>query len=80
MTNFLDARGRPRVVVTGIGMIGPLGLSVDESWDNLIHGRSGVGPITQFDASHLPVQIAGEVKGFDPGKYCLLYTSPSPRD
>ncbi len=69
MTNFLDARGRPRVVVTGIGMIGPLGLSVDESWDNLIHGRSGVGPITQFDASHLPVQIAGEVKGFDPGKY-----------
>ncbi|MBK8987906.1 MAG: beta-ketoacyl-ACP synthase II [Chloroflexi bacterium] len=69
MTNFLDARGRPRIVITGLGMIGPLGHTADESWDNLIHGRSGVGPITQFDASHLPVRIAGEVKDFNPGDY-----------
>jgi len=69
MSNYLDAKGRPRIVVTGIGMMSPLGHSADESWDALINGRSGVGPITQFDASHLPVQIAGEVKDFNPRDY-----------
>ena len=69
MSNYLDARGRPRIVVTGIGMMSPLGHSADESWDALINGRSGVARITQFDASHLPVRIAGEVKDFDPKKY-----------
>lgn len=69
MTNYLDARGRPRIVVTGLGMLSPLGNTVEDSWDSLINGRSGVGPITQFDASHLPVQIAGEVKDFKPGDY-----------
>ena len=69
MNNYLDARGRPRIVVTGIGMMSPLGHSADESWDALINGRSGVARITQFDASHLPVQIAGEVKDFDPKDY-----------
>ena len=69
MNNYLDARGRPRIMVTGIGMMSPLGHSADESWDALINGRSGVARITQFDASHLPVQIAGEVKDFDPKDY-----------
>ena len=69
MTSYLDARGRPRIAVTGLGMISPLGHTVDESWDSLVNGRSGVGPITQFDPSHLPVQIAGEVKDFKPGDY-----------
>lgn len=69
MSNYLDARGRPRIVVTGIGMISPLGHSADESWEALINGRSGVTRITQFDASHLPVRIAGEVKEFDPKDY-----------
>ncbi len=69
MSNDVDARGRPRIVVTGMGMVSPLGLTADESWDNLINGRSGVGPITQFDPAHLPVRIAGEVKDFDPRQY-----------
>lgn len=63
---ILDTRGRPRVVVTGMGMISPLGNSVEQSWENLLAGRSGVGPITQFDASTFNCRIAGEVKGFDP--------------
>ena len=55
-----------RVVITGMGALSPLGLSVPELWEGLLAGRSGIGPITQFDASGLPVRIAGEVKGFDP--------------
>ena len=65
----LDTHGRPRVVVTGMGMISPLGLSVEESWDNLLAGQSGIGPITQFDASDFPTRIAGEVKGFNARDY-----------
>lgn len=64
-----DARGRSRVVITGMGMISPLGHSVAESWDSLLSGRSGIGPITQFDASEFPCRIAGEVKDFDPADY-----------
>src|SRR4030042_355690 len=60
---------RPRVVITGTGAITPLGLTVAELWDGLLAGRSGIGRITQFDASQLPCQIAGEVKGFDPAQY-----------
>jgi 3-oxoacyl-[acyl-carrier-protein] synthase II len=63
---------RPRVVITGMGAITPLGLTVAELWDGLLAGRSGVGPITQFDASTLPCRIAGEVKGFEPGNYINL--------
>ena len=59
-----DGRGRPRVVITGMGMLSPLGHSVAESWDNLLAGNSGIGPITQFDASEFPTRIAGEVKDF----------------
>ncbi len=60
---------RPRVVVTGMGAITPLGLNVQDTWQALIEGRSGIGRITQFDASAYPTQITGEVKGFDPGEY-----------
>ncbi len=58
-----------RVVVTGMGAVTPLGLTVAETWAGLVAGRSGVARITQFDASSYPVQIAGEVKGFDPTKF-----------
>jgi 3-oxoacyl-[acyl-carrier-protein] synthase II len=61
---FLDAHGRPRIVVTGIGVISPLGHTMAESWDSLLNGRSGIGPITQFDATEFPCRIAGEVKAF----------------
>jgi 3-oxoacyl-[acyl-carrier-protein] synthase II len=58
-----------RVVVTGLGLVSPVGVGVEESWAALVAGRSGVGPITLFDASTFPTRIAGEVKGFDPSKY-----------
>jgi len=58
-----------RVVVTGLSMITPLGLNLNETWDGLIHGRSGIGPITQFDASTYTARIAGEVKGFNPDDF-----------
>lgn len=52
-------------VVTGIGALTPLGLSVAETWQGLVEGRSGIGPVTSFDASALPVRIGGEIRGFD---------------
>jgi 3-oxoacyl-[acyl-carrier-protein] synthase II len=55
-----------RVVVTGLGLITPLGIGVDASWRGLIEGRSGIRRITQFDASQFPTKIAGEVEGFNP--------------
>jgi 3-oxoacyl-[acyl-carrier-protein] synthase II len=58
-----------RVVITGMGTINPLGLTVGESWQNAISGVSGVGPITLFDPSALNVHFAAEVKGFVPEKY-----------
>ncbi len=58
-----------RVVITGLGAFSPLGHSVDELWSGLVAGRSGVGPITQFDPGELPCKIAGEVKDFKPGDY-----------
>jgi 3-oxoacyl-[acyl-carrier-protein] synthase II len=54
-----------RVVVTGIGAVSPLGIGVEESWAGLTAGRSGIGPITHFDAADYPTRIAGEVKGFE---------------
>ncbi len=60
---------RRRVVVTGLGLISPVGIGVEESWKSLVEGKSGIGPITLFDASAFPTRIAGEVKGFDPGAY-----------
>lgn len=67
--NFLDAKGRPRIVVTGMGVMSPLGHTMEESWDSLLNGRSGIGPITNFDASDFPWRIAGEVKEFIAKKY-----------
>jgi 3-oxoacyl-[acyl-carrier-protein] synthase II len=58
-----------RVVVTGMGVISPIGLTVDEYWTHLLEGVSGAGRITTFDPEGLPVQMAAEVKGFDPGNY-----------
>jgi 3-oxoacyl-[acyl-carrier-protein] synthase II len=58
-----------RVVITGLGTVNPLGNSVEETWKSLLEGRSGIGRITRFDASHLPTQIAGEVKDFDYTEY-----------
>jgi len=58
-----------RVVITGLGLITPLGIGVEENWSALLEGRSGIGTITSFDSSALPVHIAGEVKGFDPADY-----------
>ena len=63
------ADSRPRVVITGLGAITPLGLTVGEFWAGLLAGKSGISRVTQFDASGLPCQVAGEVKGFDPKKY-----------
>ena len=57
---------RRRVVVTGLGAVTPVGNDVPTTWASLVAGRSGIGPITLFDASDLAVGIAGEVKGFDP--------------
>lgn len=58
-----------RVVITGMGTVNPLGLTVEESWKNVIHGVSGVGPITLFDPSLLNVHFAAEVKSFEPDRY-----------
>jgi beta-ketoacyl-acyl-carrier-protein synthase II len=60
---------RQRIVVTGMGAVTPLGLTAEESWHGLLAGRSGIGPITRFDASVLPVHIAGEIKDFQPEQY-----------
>ena len=58
-----------RVVVTGLGVISPVGNNLKTFWDNLVHGRSGIGRITQFDASTYDCQIAGEVENFNPAEY-----------
>ncbi len=58
-----------RVVVTGLGAITPLGLTVEDFWNGLVSGRSGIGHITLFDTTNYPVKIAAEVKGFDPTLY-----------
>ena len=60
---------RRRVVVTGLGIISPVGNTVPEAWGNIVAGRSGIGPITRFDASAMKSRIAGEVKGFDVSTY-----------
>ncbi|HEY6897700.1 MAG TPA: beta-ketoacyl-ACP synthase II [Rhodocyclaceae bacterium] len=60
---------RRRVVVTGLGAVSPVGNTVSEAWQNLLAGKSGVGPITRFDTSAFSVKIAGEVKNFDIGTY-----------
>lgn len=58
-----------RVVVTGMGMLSPVGNNVSESWKNALGANSGIGPITQFDTSRVNVRLAAEVKGFDPSQF-----------
>lgn len=58
-----------RVLVTGVGALSPLGLDAESTWRGLIEGRSGIGPITRFDAAGFPSRIAGEVKGFEPERW-----------
>ena len=58
-----------RVVVTGVGLLTPLGIGTETSWEAIRAGKSGIGAITQFDASAFSCRIAGEVKGFDPANY-----------
>ena len=55
-----------RVVVTGVGIVSPLGSGLTKSWDGIKAGRSGITPITKFDTTDFPVKIAGEVQDFDP--------------
>ena len=58
-----------RVVVTGLGMVCPIGNDVKTSWENALAGKNGIGPITRFDASGMGCQIAGEVKDFNVEEY-----------
>lgn len=58
-----------RVVITGLGIISPVGNSVAEAWGNIVAGKSGIGPITHFDATPYPTRFAGEIKNFDIGDY-----------
>ena len=60
---------RRRVVVTGLGIVSPVGIGVSEAWKHIVAGRSGITRISRFDASAFSSQIAGEVKGFDPAQY-----------
>ena len=60
---------KKRVVITGMGTVSPVGNNLDEFWSALLAGKSGIAKVTQFDASEYATQIAGEVKGFDPGSY-----------
>src|SRR5436305_1802605 len=58
-----------RVVVTGVGLISPVGIGTEATWQAIAAGISGIAPITQFDAKDFDCQIAGEVKGFDPTRW-----------
>src|SRR5712664_2945181 len=58
-----------RVVVTGIGLVTPIGIGTETAWQACIAGKSGIGPITHFDAKEYPTRIAGEVTGFDPALF-----------
>jgi 3-oxoacyl-[acyl-carrier-protein] synthase II len=64
-----ESNGRRRVVITGLGMVSPLGSDVESSWTSLIAGESGAGPITQFDATDFPATFACEARDFDPGRW-----------
>ena len=62
----MESRKRRRAVVTGIGLVSPLGVGIEENWDHLMQGKSGIGPITRFDTNRFATRIAGEVKDFHP--------------
>ena len=65
----MSSSERRRVVVTGIGLVSPLGVGTAENWRAIVESKSGIGPITRFDTTEYPSRIAGEVKGFDPQDY-----------
>src|SRR4051794_28149666 len=66
----LDSPGHDRdVVITGVGVVSPIGVGREAFWTSLLSGKSGVGPITRFDSSGLPVHFAAEVKDFDAKAY-----------
>src|SRR5690606_27750224 len=67
--NLGESSVKRRVVITGLGIVSPVGNSVESAWDNIVNGRSGIGRITLFDPSAFNDQIAGEVKGFDVTQY-----------
>lgn len=58
-----------RVVITGMGIVSPLGIGLDDNWQAICQGKSGIGPITKFDTTEYPAKIAGEVKNFEPEQY-----------
>ncbi len=58
-----------RVVVTGLGIVSPVGSTVASAWEAILQGESGIGPITRFDVSAFPVRFGGAVRGFDVDKY-----------
>ena len=60
-----------RVVITGLGVISPVGIGVETFWQSLLAGKNGIGPITHFDAEEYTARIAGEVKDFRPTDYGL---------
>ena len=55
----------PRIVVTGMGIVSPVGMNVAESWDNIKNGRTGIDWIQRFNTDHINIKIAGEVKNFE---------------
>ena len=58
-----------RVVVTGVGLLSSVGIGTEATWQGVLAGKSGIGPITAFDAHLFSCRIAGEVQGFDPARY-----------
>src|SRR6478735_11322462 len=70
-----DQRRRRRVVVTGIGLITPVGQDVKTFWSNVSQGRSAAAPITKFDTSKLPVKIGAEVRNFSISRYAAIRDS-----
>jgi 3-oxoacyl-[acyl-carrier-protein] synthase II len=72
MGGFSDSKGRPsgrRVVITGIGLLSPIGTGKKQNWESVLQGKGGIGLITRFDTSEFTSRIAGEVKDFDPLNY-----------
>ncbi|WP_254892769.1 beta-ketoacyl synthase N-terminal-like domain-containing protein [Acidithiobacillus thiooxidans] len=58
-----------RVVITGLGIVSPVGIGISAAWDAIVRGRSGIGRVTRFDPAPYSSQIAGEVRGFDVTQY-----------
>ena len=65
----MDTVSKRRVVVTGLGIVSPVGSTVAAAWDAILNGRSGIGPVTRFDVSKFPVRIGGQVRGFEVSQY-----------